>query len=222
MNHAHHTPRVLRLAAMLCVALAPAACQQYVSSPGIPTSRGIPESPNQPAAATAMVRSIQYVANRYPPGSLNFDAASAQDQASTTVPYACVVNLPRGLRRSYYERIAAEIGPECRPMTPEVVHAAEPTFHVTRVWMRFNTAIVDVLRPMPELGTDPEGKTLYQLVTVRLEGGTEPWHVVHARAHTGQQTALPAPYFMPETERVDQYTWQQEQDDINPPDRVSY
>lgn len=208
---------------MIVVALAAlSGCQQYVSAPGVPTSRGIPESPNQPAAASVMVRSLQYVANRYPPGALRFDAGSAHEQADTTVPYACVVSLPRGLRRSYYERIAAEVGPECRPMAPDVLFQSMPTFYVARVWMRFNTATVDIVRPMPEVGPGPDGKTVYQLVTVRLEGGTEPWHVVHARAYPHEDAVVPPPYFLPEVERVDQYTWQQEQDAINPPDRASY
>jgi hypothetical protein len=199
-----------------------AGCQQYVSSPGVPTARGIPEDPNKPAAATVIVRSVQYIANTYPPGSLKYDAASAKEQADIRVPYACIVNLPRGMRKSFYERIAEQIGPECRPMSPEVQYQDVPVFHVTRVWMRFNSAIVDVLRPMPELGPGPDGKPIYQMVTVRLEGGTEPWHVIHVRAHAYQDAVVPAPYFIPQSERTDQFAWQKEQDAVNPHDRGSY
>lgn len=212
--------------AALIILLCPLALlgckQQYVSSPGVPTAVGIPENPNKPAAADCMVVAVQYVAGRYPPGSLKFDAASAKEQADMRVPYECVVNLPRGMRRSFYEDIARRIGPDCKPMSPVVLHAGAPTFHVARVWMRFNSATVDVLRSMPELGPGPDGKPVWQKVTVRLEGGVEPWHVVHARAHDPADTVVPHPYFLPDVERVDQFDWQKRQDEINPPDRASY
>lgn len=197
---------------LVALACALAGCQQYVSAPGVPTARGIPESPNQPAAADVMIACVQYVANNYPPGSLRYDAASAHEQADVKVPYECVVNLPRGLRKSYYERIAAGVGPKCQPMTPDALTGHLPTFHVTRVWMRFNTATVDLLRPMPELGADASGKPIYQVVTLRLEGGTEPWRVVHARAYPHEDATVPPPYFLPDIERTDQFAWQKEQD----------
>lgn len=211
---------------MIGLAFAAGVCagcrQQYVSSPGVPTARGIPENPNKPAAADCMVLAVQYVAGRYPPGSLRLDAGSAAEQRDARVPYECVVNLPRGLRRSFYERIAREIGPACRPMSVDVQHTGLPTFHVTRVWMRFSTATVDVVRAMPELGPGPDGKAVTQTVTVRLEGGTEPWHIVHARAGAPEEGIVPPPYFLPEEERVDQFEWQKRQDEAHPPGRGGY
>lgn len=187
-------------------------CQQYVSAPGIPSAQGIPENPNKPAAISVMVEAVRYVATRYPPGGYDYDAASMQEQAAVEVPYAMQVCPPRGLRRSFYERLVQNIGPAAQPISPEGLEEGLPTFYVTRVWMRFQKATVDVLRPMPEVGLGPDEKPVYQTVTVRLEGGLEPWRVVHARAWSPNEPTLPQPYFMPDEERIDQFEWQMKQD----------
>ncbi|CAG0962058.1 hypothetical protein PHYC_00779 [Phycisphaerales bacterium] len=199
-----------------------AGCQQYVSSPGVPTARGIPENPNKPAAVSCMVEAVRYVATRYPPGDFNYEARSAKEQGALEVPYAMVVNPPRGLRQSFYKRLVREIGPRCEPIAPANEAGPNPVFHISRVWMRFDSATVDVLRPMPEVGPGADGKPVYQMVTVRLEGGVEPWRVIHARAWAPEGVEIPAGYPMPDVERVDQFRWQMEEDQRNPPDRRAY
>jgi hypothetical protein len=190
-------------------------CQQYVSSPGVPEARGIPENPNKPAALACMAEAVRYVATRYPPGDPTAPGADLKEQAAMEVPYAMVVNPPRGLRRSFYERLVQAIGPRCAPMSETSADGPAPVFHITRVWMRFNSATVDVLRPMVEMGPGPDGRPVYQMVTVRLEGGLEPWRVVHARAWAPDvQAEVPRPYPMPKVERVDQFEWQMEQDRV--------
>jgi hypothetical protein len=90
-------------------------------------------------------------------------------------------------------------------MTPDLANSGLPVFHVTRVWMRGNQATIDVLRPMPELGNDPQGRTVYQPVTVRLEAGFQPWRVVHARIWNPGDEVEPPPYFLPEVDRPDEF-----------------
>jgi len=180
-------------------------CQQYVSSPGVPSAKGVPENPNKPAALSCMVEATRYVATRYPPGGYVYDAESAAEQGAVQAPYALLVNGPQGLRRSFYVRLAEGVGSQAEPMTPDNQGSGLPVFYVDRVWLRFNSATVDVIRPMPEVGPGPDGKPVYQTVTVRLEGGTTPWRVVHARAWPAGATTLPTAYFLPDEERVDQF-----------------
>jgi hypothetical protein len=182
-----------------------AGCQQYSTYPEIPSAKGIPENPNNPSAAVCMRTAVQYVMTRWSPGGPAYDAATAEEQASLRVPTPLVINLPRGLRRIYYERVAADIGPQTAPMSPDALASGAPVIHVTRVWLRFNKATVDVLRPVPELGPGPDGKPIYQTITVRLEGGLDPWRVVHARAYDPGFAEVPEPYPIPELDRVDQY-----------------
>lgn len=187
-------------AGMAGMALLP-GCQQYSTYPEIPTAHGMPENPNNPSAATCMRLAVQYVCTRWAPGGPNFEAQTAEEQGSLKVQTPIVLNLPQGMRRTFYERVVSEVGPGARAMSTETENSGDPVIHVTRVWMRFNRATVDVLRPMPEIGPGADGKPVYQLITVRLEGGMEPWHVVHARAFEPGWAQLPAPNFLPEEDR---------------------
>ncbi|GJQ28991.1 MAG: hypothetical protein HBSAPP03_08750 [Phycisphaerae bacterium] len=222
------TPRVMGLVPVLMVGVVGvvglvgglAGCQQYVSSPGVPTAKGIPENPNKPAALTCMVEAVRYVATRYPPGDITY--TPDKPSAALEAPYELAINPPRGLRKSFYERLVKQVGPKAKAIAPENEHGQMPVFHVTRVWMRFQSATVDVLRPMPELGPGPDGKPIYQVVTVRLEGGMSPWRVVHARAWEPQGVEIPPAYYLPLEERVDQFEATMEEDQKSPPGRGSY
>jgi hypothetical protein len=44
-------------------------------------------------------------------------------------------------------------------------------------------------------------------VTVRLQGGFEPWRAIHARAWEPGQDEAPAFYFVPDMERVEQFKY---------------
>lgn len=196
------------LTAVVALAAAVGGCQQYVNAPAIPTSKGIPDNPNKPAAVECIRLAVQYVATRYPPGSVEDSLVTEKGRVQMRAPYQLVVNMPRGMRKSFYERTVKEVGPLAEPMTQANAESGLPTFHVTRVWMRFNEATVDVLRPMPEMGPGADGKPVYQTVTVRLEGGMEPWRVVHARAWPPSDVVIPPPYYLPDVERIEQYKWQ--------------
>lgn len=199
--------RLLKAAALIAMCgIVPAACQQYQNYPPIESARGIPESPNKPATASVMTLALQYAATRYPPGGPTYEATNARDAGKLTTDEAIAVNLPLGTRKVFYDKTVSRIGPNVQGVTPEIVQAGQlPIYHVSRVWMRFSRAEVDVMRPMPELGLAPDGKPVYQKITVRLEGGFEPWRVVHARAWAPGAESPPEFFFVPETDRIDEW-----------------
>ncbi len=178
--------------------------QQYANYPEIPSARGLKQDPNTPAAESAMVTALQFVANRYPPGTLRLDAKNAREAGEMITSTAMVVNLPVGQRQSYYRRIARKVGPNAVPMTADV-DPSLPVYHVTRVWLRFSEGWVDVMRPMPELPAGPDGKPVYQTVTLKMSGGFGPWRVLHARAWPPGIDPMPEPYLLPDEERINQY-----------------
>ncbi|MBX3409386.1 MAG: hypothetical protein KF859_05820 [Phycisphaeraceae bacterium] len=202
-------PTLLVIAAATCL-LAPVAglvgcTKQYTNYPEVPTARGLSEDPNSPAAELAIISSVQFVVRRYFPGSQQEESTTTQSVGRASVQDSFVLNLPRGMRKSFYERIARQIGPNVMPMTEEAQQTALPVFYVTRVWMRFNQGQVDIMRPMLELPPGPDGKPIYQTITCRLEGRFMNWRVVHARAWTPGLDPLPQPYFVPDIERTDQF-----------------
>jgi hypothetical protein len=176
-----------------------------VNYPEIPSARGTKQDPNSPASESAIVGALQFVANRYPPGQLRTDAATSKEAGEVRPDLPMAINLPAGMRKSYYERIARKVGPNVVPMTAET-DPNLPVYHVTRVWLRFKEGWVDVMRPMPELAPGPDGKPVYQTVTLKMEGGFAPqWHVMHARAWEPGLDALPELYYVPDEERINQY-----------------
>lgn len=202
------TWRVIMAAAMCAgMAVGLAGCnQQYANVPEVPSARGLAEDPNKSSSEGAMVVSLQYVANRYAPSTLRYDAATAKEAGELKTELPMVINLPRGQRKSFYERIARKVGPNVVPMTPDVSPTL-PVYHVTRVWLRFSEGWVDVMRPMPELPPGPDGKPVYQTVTLKLKGGVGPWRIVHARAWTPGMDPVPEPYYMPETDRINEFDY---------------
>ncbi len=179
-------------------------CFQRGNYPEIPTSQGFAEDPNRPANEQAMVAALQYVGSRWTPGDRMFDP-NLDPKGVPYVNYPAVINLPQGTRKTMYERVARKVGPQVQPVTPESIAQHVPTFHVTRVWLRFNKGWVDVLRPMPELGIGPDGKPVYQRVTLHLEGGNKPWTVAYARSWNPGDERAPAFYYLPEYDDPNQY-----------------
>lgn len=199
----------MKIARTVCAALIAAAAlggctHQYTNYPEIPSAKGLKQDPNSPASESAMVVALQFVANRYPPGTLRLDAKSSKEAGEMRTNTPMAVNLPRGQRKSYYERIARKVGPNVVPMTLET-DPSLPVYHVTRVWLRFSEGWVDVMRPMPELGPGPDGKPVYQTVTLKMQGGFGPWRVLHARAWQPGLDPVPEIYLVPDQERIDQY-----------------
>jgi hypothetical protein len=179
-------------------------CQQYVTSPAIPTARGMSENPNAPAPEQAITAALQYVATRWAPGKTReFDAKLTP--GATYVDQAMVINLPAGTRQSFYDRIARKLGPTVQPATPENTDGSLPIYHVGRVWLRFENARVDVYRPMLELGPGPDGKPVYQMVTVHLRGGFSPWRAEFARAWDPGVYETPEVFYRPTIERANEH-----------------
>ena len=193
------------VAGLLLAAAGPMGCtHQYANYPEIPSAKGLKQDPNTPAAESAMVTALQFVANRYPPGTLRLDAKNSREAGEMITATPMVVNLPVGQRQSYYRRIARKVGPNVAPMTADV-DASLPVYHVTRVWLRFSEGWVDVMRPMPELPPGPDGKPVYQTVTLKMRGGLGPWRVLHARAWPPGIDPVPEPFMLPDMERINQY-----------------
>lgn len=176
-----------------------------VNYPEIPSAKGTKQDPNSPASESAMVAALQFVANRYPPGKLREDAPTAREAGEVRTSLPMAVNLPAGLRKSFYDRIARKVGDHVVPVSGET-DAGLPVYHVTRVWLRFKEGWVDVMRPMPELPPGPDGKPIYQTVTLKMEGGFAPsWRVVHARAWEPGLDPIPELYYIPDEDRINQY-----------------
>jgi hypothetical protein len=193
-------------------------CQEYATYPEVKSARGMSPDLNNPGSEAAMVAALQYVATRYPPGGPKFEPKTPKEAGQLKADYALAINLPKGMRKSFYERMAKEVGDQVLPLTADVLtDPTVPVYYVTRVWMRFHESTIDVLRPMPEMGPGPDGKPVYQCVTVRLTGGLEPWRVIHARA-AGVGEEAPEPYFLPDIERTNQYAFSQ----MSPEEQANY
>ena len=119
-----------------------------------------------------MAEALSLVTLRYPPVS------NAERGQVYETPFA--VCLPPGANAASYDAVIARVQRGAQPDTAD--NAALQTYYVSRVIVRGVTAEVDVLRPVPELGTDGEGKPRYQGVTVYLTGNLGTWKA--QRHHT--------------------------------------
>lgn len=208
-----------RLACALGLSLVAAAlaglsgCTSTTNYPEIEGSQATFEDPNEWRTVAAMVVAVRYVGNRYEPGRLpEYNTIDPTQIAESTVAYPFILNVPPGLRKVYYERLCREVGPNVQPVTDAVADAVAnnqatevPLVHIGRVWIREQRAQVDVYRPMPELGLDKNGRQIYQMITVRLTGGVQPWRAVHARAWAPGAFPVPPIYALPAVDRADQY-----------------
>lgn len=180
-------------------------CQHVTTYPDVPTARGFTEDPNTPACEQAIVASVQYVASRWTPGKREYDE-NATPGGAPMVPYEMIVNLPIGTRKMFYDRIPGKIGPNVQPVTPETVLTGLPVFHVSRVWLRFNSGTVDVLRPTTELGAGPNGQPVYQKITLTLKREfNTTWRVVYGRTWTPGDDTPPELNFVPAEDDPNQY-----------------
>lgn len=208
-----------RLAGVLGLALVAASlaglsgCTSTTNYPEIEGTKLTFEDPNEWRTVAAMIVAVRYVGNRYEPGRLpEYSTIDPSEAAESTVDYPFILNVPPGLRKNYYDRLCREVGPNVRPVTPDVADAVAnhqetdvPLVHIGRVWIREQRAEVDVYRPMPELGLDKNGNQIYQMITVRLTGGVQPWRAIHARAWAPGAFPVPPLYVIPAVDRADQY-----------------
>ncbi len=80
------------------------------------------------------------------------------------------INPALGTSPATARRIAAEVGGEVLEAgTPSSV----PIYHVARIWVRADHAIVDVLTPIG--GRDPASHEAYDALTIRMVGGVRPY-----------------------------------------------
>jgi len=113
---------------------------------------------------------LSVVTLRYPP------VANAERGKVYDAPFA--VSLPAGADAAAYDHVVSRVrqgGRGAEPATEE--NASLPTYYVTRIIVRAVTAEVDVVRPVPDLGTSPDGAARYQGVTVYLSGSLGSWKV---------------------------------------------
>ncbi|MFZ4574436.1 MAG: hypothetical protein ACOYN0_08570 [Phycisphaerales bacterium] len=196
----------LALTGLVTISALLGGCFGNSNYPAIAGASAATDSPNTPAVESCMTLAVRWVADRYPPRNDRREAQTPKEAGDITVRWPMVLNLPVGTRKVFYERIARNCGPEVRPMTTETENNGAPVYHVGRVWVRAHEAKVDVYRPMPEIDESPGGGgRVYQMITVTLKGGFEPWRVVHGRAWEPGAHELPEIYYMPEVDREDQF-----------------
>lgn len=110
-----------------------------------------------------------------------------------------VVNFPEGMERGRAIRVVDAIGTTLLSQSGGIV-GSEPSgavamYSVTRVWVRGDEALVEVIRPSlgggvavdrygRPLEVDGEGGTGFQRLEVRLRTGFKPWTVTSVRAWT--------------------------------------
>ena len=186
-------------------ALLAGGCMGYSNYPAVDSSYGLTENPNGPSAEGAMVTAVRWVADRYPPGESDRIYGVPESGGLGTPEYSFVINGPIGLRKATYERMARRIGPNVLPITPELAEGDLPIFHISRVWVRGQSATVDVLRPATQISPGDDGQPVYQMVTVYLSGGLRPWKVDYGRVWEPGVERVPPYYFLPEVDYVDQY-----------------
>ena len=203
----------LVVAALAGIASGLSGCTSTTNYPEIEGSQATFEDPNEGRTVDAMIVAVRYVGNRYEPGRLpEYNTMDPAELAESTVGYPFILNVPPGLRKVYYERLCRKIGDNVRPVTSDVAEMVAnhqptdvPLVHIGRVWIREQRAQVDVYRPMPELGLDKNGNQVYQMITVRLTGGIQPWRAIHARAWAPGAFPVPPLYVIPAVDRADQY-----------------
>lgn len=143
------------------------------------------QDPNTPPADELIALSLDWVTAKYPPRGV------VATEASYTV------NMPKGVRRDVYDRILKRLGDKAAPLTPETAERL-PIYHVGRLWVRGREATVDVLRPVMEGPRGPGGSVLYQPITLRIEGGFEPWRVRRHQVWEVGTVPVPELYYRPD------------------------
>lgn len=143
------------------------------------------QDPNTPPADELIMLSLDWVVSKYPP------PAGVAGEASYTI------NIPAGVRRDVYDRILKKLGDRAAPLTPETAKSL-PIYQIARIWVRGRNAKVDVLRPVLDGPRGPGGEALYQPITLRIEGGFEPWRVRRHQVWEIGTVPMPPLYFRPD------------------------
>jgi hypothetical protein len=150
-------------------------------------------NPNSDPFPPIMTEALRWAITRYPA------VTPAEWSPPLGVPpegSRFAVNLPVGVNRLVYQRVAERVGFGAVPMEPGNEHL--PTYHISRVWVSGDEAKVDIVRPVPGMPPTADGRPVTQGITVRLRGGLQPWRVTSHRPW--EINALPTPplNYMPE------------------------
>lgn len=165
------------------------ACSDYVTV-GQGDTQYASANPNTANVERVTMSAVSYVLARYP--------IRLEDPT-------VALNLPAGTRQNTYARICREVGPNVRPLTPELAASRVPIVHVSRVWIRAEEATVDVVRPLVEGGLREDGTYEIQEFRVKLRGGLNPWSVVYCDARPIGLAAAPELYYIPGTDNPNEF-----------------
>lgn len=158
--------------------------------------------PNQPNMQRVITASLRYVLDRYRQGGTEQSLA---------------INLPPGMRKSNYEVVATQAGPNVFPLTQEIANTRSmPIYHVGAIQLSGNGARVEIFRPTTEIEPDPKtGKPVYQVIAVRLEGGLQQWRAVHGQSYFPGTFEAPMYYAIPPLEDAFQFeNWKKAQREL--------
>jgi len=175
---------------LLLASIALAGCQGYSSYPTVDGATMTNRSPDAPPQYQIAGMAARYVADRYPPSAPSW-ASGEPNQA----PEHFVVNIPSGMSRIPYERAIGVAGPGAEAPSPS--NANLPVYHIARIWSRGHQGVVDVMRPVAEVGEAPGGKPVYQTITVYFEGGFQPWRITGRLVRDALTPEVPALAFLP-------------------------
>lgn len=165
-------------------------CTGYASFPPVKSATLATTNPNTPPTDELMVEALDWVTKRYPPRTAGAPVAGEP---------RLIINLPYGVYRTTYERIASKITIPAVPLTRENQDTL-PIYHVSRVWVRGGDAKVDVLRPLQEVGIAPGQPQAYQQITVFCSGHLKPWHVERFQAWEIGVAPAPEYNYLPSSE----------------------
>lgn len=150
-------------------------------------------NPNSDPFPPVMTEALRWVITRNPA------VASAEWSPPLGVPpegSKFAINLPVGVNRLVYLRVADRVGFGVVPMVPGSENL--PIYHVSRVWISGDEAKVDIVRPVLGLPPGANGRPVTQGTTVRLRGGMEPWHVTSHRDWAINTLPTPEINYVPE------------------------
>ncbi len=173
--------------------LVPAGCVGHNVYPPIEGESGF-TNPNNDPMPQLISASVRWVVLRYPPSDhveWNPPSAALPDGQKFAV------NLPEGTNRAVALRTIDNIGYGAQPVVPG--NEGLPTYHISRIWVSGDEAKVDLLRPVPGLGSTSPGKTpITQGITVRLRGGVQQWRVTSHRTWSMNSMPVPTLNYVPD------------------------
>ncbi|MGQ0629097.1 MAG: hypothetical protein ACT4PL_13490 [Phycisphaerales bacterium] len=148
-------------------------CLAHHSVEPIEGATPVSDNPNNPPIPEAIATAVKWVVDRYPPNGEAFLGRITEQ------PFT--INLPVGTRGDVANRICALVAKSASPVM-EGNHDL-PCYHIGRVWVRGDTATVDIFAPVaaytPPTSAAETGRTVVdQCVTIVLRTRTlEPYYV---------------------------------------------